>query len=89
MRIDAAALAARDDAIGDLARTLDALERNDLKILGEVAPIFEDLARKLPLEVREGDEGVRVDDVEYLREAVREVRQLLLPRLLSEEGAVE
>ena len=50
------------------------------------AEALADLASKLPREAREGDDGIRLDDPEFLREAMGDVTQLLVPRLLGGSG---
>lgn len=75
--------AEREDAIGQLARALDALAR-DPAALGELRAIFADLKRKLPSQAVEGDEGLKLDDPEFFAGLLPEVRELLLARLLEE-----
>jgi predicted phosphodiesterase len=85
--IDGAALRRRDDALGELARSLDAL-RGDPEALAALATELADLDKKLPREVKQGLDALRVDDPALLREVLDEVEALLLPRLLGmEEGA--
>ena len=78
------ALAARDDAIGQLARALRELDEGGSDVEALFAKIAEPLA-KLPLELREGDEGLRLDDPEVRRALLRDVADALLPRLLAGE----
>ena len=79
---DAAELAARDDAIGQVVRSLREMVADPAageRLLSE----FADLRRKLPHDVRDGEDGVRLDDADTLRDALVDVERLLLPRLLS------
>jgi len=86
-QLDAARLAERDDAMGQLATALRALE-TDEDLLGKLcSPVFEDLRRKLPREATEGDDGLRLDDPAFFASILPEVRELLLSRLLDGEGA--
>jgi exonuclease SbcD len=82
--LDGARLAERDDALGQLAATLEALER-DPAALAELSAVFTDLERKLPREAREGEDGVRLDDAAFFASVLPEVRELLLARLLAGE----
>ncbi|HZO12083.1 MAG TPA: DNA repair exonuclease [Polyangiaceae bacterium] len=69
-------LSAREDAIGQVARSLSLHA-------GEVGAFIDDLAelrRKLPREVRE-DRGLRLDDPAVVRDALVDAQQLLLARL--------
>lgn len=47
-----------------------------------------DLATKLPRELREGPEGITLDNHEWLAEILEQVRPMLLSRLLKKEGSV-
>jgi DNA repair exonuclease SbcCD nuclease subunit len=72
----------RDDALGDLIRLIAGLEE-DVPALEEIARGFGDLARKLPVEIRSGEEPLDPTDVEALRQRLPAVRELLLGRLLD------
>ena len=50
-----------------------------------LARVFDDLAMKLPPELRMGTERLDLGDAAVLRALVDEVEQLLVPRLLGEE----
>jgi DNA repair exonuclease SbcCD nuclease subunit len=75
----------RDDALGDLIRLIAGLEE-DAPALEEIAQGFGDLARKLPVEIRSGDEPLDPTDVQALRQRLPAVRELLLGRLLDAGG---
>lgn len=78
--IDLDELTRRDDAVGQVMRSLRELRRDDVRLtalLGE----FADLRRKLPAALRDGDEALRLDDPESLRAALDDVEQMILPRL--------
>ena len=76
----------RDDALGHLLRALLRWE-SDESFLAEVTGEFRDLAHKLPLELRSGDEAIDLEDPQTMRQAVEDVKHLLLSRLLSAEDA--
>lgn len=80
--LDVAALATREDAIGQVARALGVLARDPdarAALVGEL----NELRSKLPPEVREGADAVRLDDPEFLLGALKDVEQLLLPALAA------
>lgn len=83
--MDLEAVRQRDDALGGLARSLAALP-DGAEALAELADELAALTAKLPAPVREGPEGLRLDDPALLAELVRDAEQLLLPRLLEAEG---
>jgi exonuclease SbcD len=82
---DAARLAAREDAIGQLVQSLEALAR-DPDGLSELSEVFAELKGKLPDEAKRGDDGLRLDDPGFVSALLPEVRELLLSRLLDTEG---
>jgi hypothetical protein len=71
-------------AVGHLARRLAAI-KDDPKELAELARVFSELEKKLPVELREGDGAIALADEATLRALVEDVEQSLVPRLL--EGA--
>jgi DNA repair protein SbcD/Mre11 len=73
-------------AVGHLARRL-ALIKDDPKELAELASIFSELEKKLPVELREGEGAIVLGDEATLRAIVEDVEQTLLPRLLEGDGA--
>ncbi|HEX2678935.1 MAG TPA: DNA repair exonuclease, partial [Polyangiales bacterium] len=84
--IDEGALAARSDAIGQLASSLATL-LDDRDALLELPAVLEDLRKKLPREALEGPDGVPFEDAAFMRSLANEVRELLLSRLLGGERA--
>ncbi|MEM9190972.1 MAG: DNA repair exonuclease [Myxococcota bacterium] len=89
-RVDRKSLAQRDDALGQLLRSLDALRENneDLESLGAE---FRELEKRLPAQLR-SELGTGLHHADYLRERLSEVEGTLLPRLLAmgdESGALE
>jgi hypothetical protein len=75
---------ARDDALGDLLRALVNWE-TDAPFLDEVADEVRTLQNKLPPELRTGDDAIDLDNPQTLRQAVEDVKHLLLARLLAGE----
>ena len=80
--LDPAELASRDDAIGQLMSGLRAA-LSDLGATQALIEEFSELRRKLPHQVSEGTDGIRLDDAAAIREALVDVEHILLPRLLS------
>jgi DNA repair exonuclease SbcCD nuclease subunit len=80
--LDVAALAGRQDAIGQVARALAALKRDPEGRAALLAELSE-LRTKLPAEVREGVDSVKLDDPESLAVVLDEVEQMLLPALAA------
>jgi hypothetical protein len=81
-QLDVASLARRDDAIGQVARALRDLSA-DPEARGALLSELADLRTKLPPEVREGTDGVRLDDPEFLAAVLSDVEQMLLPTLAA------
>jgi exonuclease SbcD len=81
--IDLAKIRGQNDAIGELARSLDAL-RTDAPGLALLVAELAELRQRLPLELREG-EGALTFEEAHLRELIADVEQLLIPRLLANE----
>ena len=55
--------------------------------LSELAGELDDLTRKLPADLREGPDALRLDDPEWLADVVRQTEPLLLARLQSPREA--
>jgi DNA repair exonuclease SbcCD nuclease subunit len=84
---DLAAVRERDDAIGQLARSLVGLRDDDAGLEALLAELAE-LDKKLPREAREGVDGLRLDDPAFVRELLGEVEQALIPTLMRKgEGS--
>jgi DNA repair exonuclease SbcCD nuclease subunit len=79
--MDLAALAERDDVVGQLARSFAELQHDDRRVT-ELVGELDDLHKKLPRELR-GDDGLRLDDVASVRRLLPDVEQLVLARLAS------
>jgi DNA repair protein SbcD/Mre11 len=74
----------RDDALGDLLRALVTWE-TETPFLDEMADEFRSLQHKLPPELTTGDDAIDLDNPQTLRQAVEDVKHLLLARLLCGE----
>ena len=63
------------------AKTLDAQNELLTRYPGDFAGKtgFTDLARKLPVELREGDDGIQPMDLDQLRKLLDGVEQLVIP----------
>lgn len=80
--LDREALAQRDDAIGQLVRSLRELEQDEALVTQLVSELAE-LTRVLPPELRDGQFGLDLSDPEQARELVSSAGRMLLPRLLG------
>ncbi len=78
--LDVERLAGRRDALGQVARAMLVLRREPDARAALLAELT-DLKSKLPSEVREGMEAVRLDDADSLLDALADVEQMLLPAL--------
>lgn len=85
--LDLDELAQRDDPIGLLVHELRAMtsSNDNLAALGREA--LQELQQKLPAELREGTDGLRLDASEVLRELLSDAQGELLARLAGEAGA--
>ncbi len=81
--LEQALLRQGEGALAELTSALDALREDESALQELAAEELSDLAKKLPAEVREGDDGVQLDDAKYLATQLAEVEALLLDRLLS------
>ncbi len=81
--LDLTVLSERDDALGQLVRSLSAL-REDPALLGSLCDEIRELEASLPHEVRELELGIDLSNAEQARALISSVEQLLLPRLLDE-----
>ncbi len=77
-------LAERSDALGQVLRGFAAVRQDDeaIRVLAEQ---LADLRNVLPPELREGPDGVDLEDLGTLRELLAEAEQSILPRLFAAE----
>jgi DNA repair exonuclease SbcCD nuclease subunit len=83
-QVDLDQMLGRDDALGDLLRALMEWQ-SDASFVAEVAHEFRDLSRKLPPELRSGEDALDFDNSQAIHRAVEDVKHLLLARLLTQE----
>jgi len=81
---DVDTLAERDDALGHVLRALRELRDDDVT-RAALAQELGELDRKLPHELREGAEGLRLEEPATVRAILDEIEQMLVPRLLGED----
>ncbi|GBC61369.1 DNA repair exonuclease [Desulfonema ishimotonii] len=74
-----------DGPVGEILEIFDAV-RSDPALLDLLEKSLNDLSRKLPRELRDGDDGPDPANREWLAGMVESVRPMLLGRLLSEGG---
>lgn len=72
----------RDDVVGELVRALRALP-SDPAMCAELCGDLRELGAKLPPELRDGPDSLRLDDPNLVASLADELEQLLLPRLLG------
>jgi len=82
--MDLDALAARDDPLGGLVRSMRAA-RGDAQALAAFAAEFEALTSKLPAEYRARADAIRLDDPEGIAALFDDASSLLLARLVDPE----
>jgi hypothetical protein len=82
--VDVSQVLARQDAVGQVLGAVERARR-DPDRLAELAELFADLKAKLPADVRQGSEGLRLEDPELVREVLDEVEQLLLVHLVDSD----
>ena len=78
-------LLAGDDALASLFALMDDVKADDER-LDELGSHFDDLRSKLPKELTEGEDGIRLDSRETLREAIDGAREMLLAGLTGHGG---
>jgi exonuclease SbcD len=82
--IDLARVREQPDAIGQVARSLHAM-KDDPEAQAMLSAELGDLAQRLPLKLREGDDALVLDPAR-LAGIVADVEATLIPRLLATEG---
>jgi DNA repair protein SbcD/Mre11 len=71
-----------DDALGSLLRAIRDLE-TDAQLLARLGSELHDLQRRLPSELRAGDDGIDLGSPQLFRQALEDVKHRLLARLLA------
>ncbi len=82
---DAAALASREDAVGELLRGLTRLSQDE-ESLQAIKQALSSLARKLPSEYRQLPDGLQLEDTDCLLSLAPEVEDLLISFFQDSEG---
>ncbi|MFO0593001.1 MAG: DNA repair exonuclease [Polyangiaceae bacterium] len=80
---DASALADREDALGALVRAMRGAAE-DPETIAALREALADLTNRLPPEVREGEDGLRLDDDATLRALLADVEPAVLSRIVPE-----
>lgn len=80
--VDTETLAGREDPIGELIRLIRSLQGSE-KELQEISETLQDLKRKLPADLREGDGALLLDDPAFLKSVLTEVERTLVPQLID------
>jgi DNA repair exonuclease SbcCD nuclease subunit len=87
--LDVATLAAREDALADLVRAVRRLgDGTDPDLAAELGATFAELAKKLPSELRDGPDGIRLDEPATFAALAPELEALLVERLVGDDGKV-
>lgn len=81
-QIDLEAMRSRDDVIGELLRSIHNINI-DQEALSNMMDEFSDLKRKLPVELKQGEDPINLDDSNKLKEIIADVKQILFARLFS------
>jgi len=84
--VSADEIISRDDALGGLLLTIQAMELDEsaLAVLVEEITVFR---QKLPAEILSGSNKYDPTDPEVIKEVLEEIKDLLVTRLLTTEGA--
>ncbi|MEZ5578221.1 MAG: hypothetical protein R3F40_01590 [Candidatus Competibacteraceae bacterium] len=85
--LDLDRIAERDDPIGLLVRELRRLATDEAALRDVADEALSELQRKLPAELREDRDALRLDTADALLELLGEVEADLLARLSGDEGA--
>ena len=72
--------------VAEMLRYLDEVQADPSR-LRELAGVLDELGKKLPREVREGDEGLLLHDEQWLAGILGQVRPMLIRRLMSKGEA--
>lgn len=86
-QLDLDRIAERDDPLGLLVRELRGLADDDVARSAVAEEAFRDLLQKLPVELREGANALRLDAPDVLAELLGEVEGKLIAHLSGEEAA--
>jgi len=74
-----------EDPMAEILQVVDEI-RNDPAKLQALSASLEDLYKKLPKELKEGDDAVAPQDAEWLTSVLDQIQPMLLRRLMSKKG---
>ncbi len=74
-----------DGAMGELVRLFDELTGKP-ELLRELSEELIDLEKKIPKELKQGPDGIRFDDMDWIKSLLAHVRPMLIQRLIRKEG---
>jgi len=75
-----------DGAMGELVKLFDELaDKPDL--LRDLSYELIDLEKKIPKELKQGRDGIRFDDIDWLKSLLEQVRPMLIQGLIRKEGS--
>ena len=77
---------ARSDPVGELLRQLESVKAGEAEPLGALAEELQALRQKLPPELTEEADGIRLGDPEYLRTLLADIEPQLIPRIMNLEA---
>ena len=84
MQLDLDEIAKRQDPLGDLLRFVRGLP-TDEATLRELLTPFKALQQKIPLDLRQGNDAILLEDPAWLARFLPDVEQILMPRLIESE----
>ncbi|MBU0985614.1 MAG: DNA repair exonuclease [Proteobacteria bacterium] len=74
------------EAIGELLNLFEELKKDD-NARQALALELSELEKKLPRELKDGSEGMRFDDADWLKGLLKQIQPMLIKRLLGKENA--
>ncbi len=74
----------RGEAMGELLKLFDELAA-DPDLLHCLSDELIDLDKKIPKEIKEGPDGIRINDVKWLKELLEQARPMLIQRLMQKK----
>ena len=79
---DMKSLESGSEPVAETLQYLDEIQANS-NLLSELGSVLDELSKKLPRELSEGNEGLMLDDKKWLAEILGQVRPMLIRRLMS------
>lgn len=81
-QIDGEALVCREDPIGELIRLIRSSQASETD-LENLSAVLQEFKRKLPLELREGEGAINLDDPNFIRSVLNDIERTLVPQLID------